>query len=170
MKIFVLAALFTLALTVNGLAQKCKEYSAPGSSFAFCPPEGWTGKQEPGEKNLTFEAPTDKGGSPGVIVIKEASAVRDRVGLEFEVIKGTLQSKDLTDPRLVAAVDFDTKSGLHGTRLVFLMDNGGIPMVQVYAFIDGPTKGNYDLIITAPRDDKTIARLVDAAILSVRAK
>lgn len=166
MKTLVFALLLTLAFTVNGLAQKCKEYSEPGSSYAFCPPEGWKLDQKKGEKTYEFNSPSKIAN----ISVMDATDRGPRDMVSFNIIKSAFEGGRFKDPSLVFMGESTTTSGLPGTKLVFNFDQDGVPFVSVYYLIDGPNKTYFDFIVTATRNDTAAVKAADAMALSVHAK
>ena len=170
MKTIALAASLTLAFAVNGLAQKCKEYSAPGGSFAYCPPAGWIGSSKAGDKFNTFEAPATEGEIGGHLSIAEDKVENNREVLAFGLVKTFLQGETFTDKRVVFAGDFDTTSGLHGTKIVFFLTNQNLRFAQAYYVIDGPKDAKYTFILTTAQSDKALAQSGEAAVRTLRLK
>ncbi len=166
MKTLVFALLLTLAFTVNGLAQKCKEYSAPGSSYAFCPPEGWTIDQKKGEKTFEYNSPTNTAN----ISVMDATDRGPRDMVTFNIIKSVFGGDQFKNPSLIFMRDSTTNFGLPGTKLVFNVEEEGVPFVSIYYLIDGPNKTYFDFVVTAPRSDTASAKAADAMALSVHAK
>ncbi len=166
MKTLILAILLTLAFTVSGLAQKCKEYSAPGSSYAFCPPEGWTIDQKKGEKAFQYNSPTNTAN----ISVMDATDRGPRDMVALNIIKSVFSGDHYKDPSLVFMRDSTTNFGLPGTKLVFNVEEEGVAFVSIYYLIDGPNKTYFDFTVTAPRNDAAAARAADAMALSVHAK
>ncbi len=170
MKTLVLAALFTLAFSINGLAQKCKEYSVPNGVFAFCPPEDWTAKKGQGDKGFEFKSPEVKGEFGGTLLVTEDRVDVDRETLAFGLIKAQFASDGFENVRLMSARDFDSATGVKGTRLVFLSEIKGVRLVQIYVIFDGPKSVHATITLIAGETDTKLGPAVEAMLKSVRIK
>lgn len=170
MKTLVLAALFTLAFSINGLAQKCKEHSVPNGVFAFCPPADWTATKGKGGKGLEFKSPEVDGEVGGTLILDEDHVELDRETLAFGLIKGQFAADGFENVRLVSARDFESATGVKGTKLTFLLEMKGVHFVQIFLILDGPKSVKATITLVAGEADNKLGPAIEAAMKSVRVK
>ena len=170
MRTFLMVGLVVAAFAVNGFGQKCKEYSPAGSSFAFCPPEGWVGTLKDGDKYVSYDAPLPKTEIGGHLTVSEDKVTEGRDELAFGLVKSYLQGPKFTNKRLIMAGDLETLSGLKGTFIVFYLTENGLDFAQAYYIVEGPKSAKYTFILTTAQNRPEVAKIGEAAIMTVRVK
>ncbi|MEP6945523.1 MAG: hypothetical protein ABJA02_06355 [Acidobacteriota bacterium] len=170
MKTLIIAVFLTLAFSATGLAQKCKEYSTPTGTFAFCPPAGWVMSKDAAGKGVDFNAPEQPDMFSAVISVDEDVVPVDRDMLAYQLIQGELKAKDYENPRLVSVRDVETASGVKGTELVFFLEMKAIPFVQTFYIFEGPKNLKLTFTLTGPQHDKDLPKIVTESMKTVRLK
>jgi hypothetical protein len=150
MKKILLAILLALALPLVSMAQEiCKRHAEPKGGFSFCPPEGWTIKED---SNLAYKillGPREADFTPNVTVSELANfplSVKEMVAIfakqppeEMAKRTGASQAGPLNQS------DFITTSKERGIKLVVPLVNNGLHIRSTMYFFAG--KGDNKLLV-----------------------
>ena len=176
MKTITLASFFILIVSINGFGQeKCKEYATtPNNAVAFCPPAGWVGRQPPGEKFSVFanftKEPTDEQLPISMIVVDRSAAPEQLEVAVFKMINSMFDPGKYTNMRLVDIRDFQTTSGLKGSKFIFQYDEGSRHLRQTSYYFAGPKNVKLLFIVNSMLADAAVDSVTDTAMKTVHIK
>ncbi len=169
MKTIVAAAFFAVCSVFSASGQApCKEYTIPGSVMAFCPPANWTAKREPGKKYSTFTDPAASANA-SLSVAEDVIAI-NRESYAFIVMKKLLEPDEVKTKSIADVRDFQTTSGLQGTKLVFLFEMGGVPLRSAIYYFEAPNDIKLTFSFTSVADEADIDTVLDRSMKTFRLK
>lgn len=164
-KKIILAILLTVAFPLVSLAQEpCKRHVEPKGGFSFCPPEGWSIKEDPKQEYQVILGPRSDDFTPNVGV---SELKNFPVSLKDMVSTFTKQSSEEMAKQLGASEvgpltqsDFVTSSKQPGIKLAFQSVTNGLRLRSTMYFFAG--KGDNRILVTFTTLEKQ-AEVLDSA-------
>lgn len=151
MKKILLATLLALVFPLASIAQEnCKRHAEPKGGFSFCPPEGWTIKEDPNLKYKLMFGPRSDGFTPNLTVSELANmplSVKEMVAL-FRTQSPEQMTKGIGASEIgpLNESDFITTSKQAGIKLAFQSVTDGTRHRHTLYFFAG--KGDNKLLVT----------------------
>jgi hypothetical protein len=172
MKKLLVATLFVFLLALNGFAQTpCQRHVEPLGGFSLCPPDGWSLKEQEGQKYKIIYGERGAAFTPNINVKDEATSypLVDYVSASVRSVLNNYEKIGATSIKLLEQANFMTTDRTAGVRVAFRTEYKGLLIRTLQYYFDGKPGQKLVITCTALEEDKaTLDPLFDRAMKTFR--